>query len=201
MKLIESMEELEALYGAVSLPAQAKVSKTITPQYEKWIAASPFCALASVGPEGLDCSPRGDIGPVVSIVGPSRLAMPDWRGNNRIDTLRNIIRDPRVSLMFLIPGSGTVMRVNGRASLTADEEATGRYEVKGKRPRTVMFIDIDEVYFQCAKSVNRSKLWSDRLVDPDTLPSVGEMLAAQTADIDAATYDREAPGRLKETMW
>ena len=201
MKVIASIDELEALYGEVSTPARAKVTRTITPYYAEWIDASPFCALASVGPEGLDCSPRGDAGPVVTIVDPTRLAMPDWRGNNRIDTLRNIVRDPRVSLMFLIPGSPTVMRVNGRAFITADDEAVAQYEMQKKRPRSVIFVDVDEVYFQCAKSVNRSRLWADGHVDPATLPSVGAMLEAATTEIEAAKYDAEAPQRLAETMW
>ncbi|UOM32790.1 MSMEG_1061 family FMN-dependent PPOX-type flavoprotein [Acuticoccus sp. I52.16.1] len=201
MNRIESIDALEALYGEVSTPARVKVTRTITPYYAEWIEASPFCALASVGPEGLDCSPRGDVGAVVRIVDPTRLAMPDWRGNNRVDTLRNIVRDPRVSLMFLIPGSPTVMRVNGRAFITADEAETSKYEMKKQRPRAVIFVDVDEVYFQCAKSVNRSKLWADGHVDPATLPSVGAMLEAVSTEIDAATYDEQAPRRHAETMW
>lgn len=201
MKLIETIEELEGHYGAVSTPARNKVLPRITPLYRAYIEASPFCALASVGPEGLDCSPRGDDGPVVDIVSDTRLALPDRMGNNRIDTLRNILRDPRVSLMFLIPGSGTVMRVNGRASLTADPAVLERYVVKKKPPRTVMFVDVDEVYFQCAKSVVRSKLWSGGHVDVATLPTVGEMIEAVAEEFNAAEYDKAWPARAQETLW
>lgn len=201
MNLVASIADLETLYGDVSTPARVKVSREITPYYAKWIAASPFCALASVGPEGLDCSPRGDRGQVVDIVDPTRLALPDRRGNNRIDTLRNIVRDPRVSLMFLIPGASTVMRVNGRAFITADADVLEHYKVEAKAPRTVTFVDIVEVYFQCARAVNRAGLWSGGHVDPATLPSVGEMLEAASSEIDGAAYDEDWPQRAAKTMW
>ncbi|WP_226573300.1 pyridoxamine 5'-phosphate oxidase family protein [Acuticoccus sediminis] len=201
MNVISSIEQLETHYGEVSAPARVKVAKTITPYYARWITASPFCALASVGPEGLDCSPRGDRGTVVEIVDETRLAMPDRRGNNRIDTLRNIVRDPRVALMFLIPGSPTVMRVNGRAFITADPDVLEAYAMEGKPPRTVTFVDVDEVYFQCARAVNRAGLWSGAFPDLDALPTVGQMLEAASSEIDGKFYDEEWPKRAKESLW
>lgn len=200
---IKDIEGLEAIYGQPGLGATAKVADRLTPQYRDWIEASPFCAMATVGPEGTDCSPRGDDGPVVSVVDDKTLALPDRRGNNRIDTLRNIVRDPRISLMFLIPGSGTVMRVNGQAKITADAEVLARYETRGALPRTVTMVSIDEIYFQCARAVMRAKLWDGGLgVDPKTLPTAGQILEVMTEkQLDGTVYDRDWPERAKKGMW
>jgi PPOX class probable FMN-dependent enzyme len=166
------------------------------------IEASPFVALATVGPEGLDCSPRGDAGQVVHVEDEGTLMMPDWRGNNRVDSLSNIVRDPRVGLMFLIPGSNTTMRVNGRAVLTVDEAVTGRFEMDGKHPRSVIVIAIDEVYTQCARAVIRADLWNpEKFVDPGSLPTVGRMMKSIKDGFDGETYDRDWPGRAAKTMW
>ncbi|MBT0957112.1 pyridoxamine 5'-phosphate oxidase family protein [Alphaproteobacteria bacterium KMM 3653] len=197
---IENLEELEGLYGSPKPAALRKVTSALTPEYARLIAASPFCALATVGPEGTDCSPRGDEGPVVSVLDPSTLALPDWRGNDRIDTLRNVVRDPRVSLMFLIPGSGTVMRCNGRGRLTADPAITGPFERGGILPRSVLVITLQEVYFQCSRAVMRSGLWSGK-VTPD-LPKPGEVLAAITeGEVGGPDYDAKWPERAAKTMW
>ncbi|WP_108662267.1 pyridoxamine 5'-phosphate oxidase family protein [Acuticoccus kandeliae] len=199
---IDSEEALLAHYGMPKLPSTVKVSPVVTPHYREWIEASPFCALASVGPEGLDCSPRGDAGPVVRILDEKTIAMPDRRGNDRIDTLRNIVRDPRVSLMFLIPGSGTVLRVNGRARITSDEALRESFAMDGKLPRTVTVVKVDEVYFQCARAVVRSNMWQGGHADPATLPSIGLMLETlSSAAIDGKEYDAEWPGRAAKTMW
>lgn len=202
MGAIETVEELEAIYGQPARPAVVKVARRITPDYRAWIEASPFCALASIGPEGIDCSPRGDAGAVVEIVSETRLALPDRRGNNRIDTLRNLVRDPRAALMFLIPGSGTVLRVNGRASVTADPDVLARYTTEGKLPRTVVMIDVGEVYFQCSRAVQRARLWEGGHADLADLPTVGAMLQRLSAqEIDGATYDAEWPERAARSMW
>lgn len=200
---IDDIGALEALYGDAALASTAKVAKRLTPQYRRWIEASPFCAMATVGPEGTDCSPRGDDGPVVAVIDDETLAMPDRRGNNRIDTLRNVVRDPRISLMFLIPGSGTVMRVNGTARITADADILDRHKIRGVLPRTVTMISIGELYFQCARAVMRGKLWQGGLgIDPKTLPTPGAILEEMTAkEIDGATYDQEWPERAKDSMW
>jgi PPOX class probable FMN-dependent enzyme len=166
------------------------------------IEASPFVALATVGPEGLDCSPRGDIGGVVRIVDEKTLHMPDWRGNNRVDSLLNIVRDPRLALMFLIPGSNTTMRINARGVVSNGEALLQSFEMDGKHPRTVIVISIEEVYFQCARALMRSELWNPRnFVDPATLPTPGLMLKAATEEFDHETYDREWAGRAAKTMW
>lgn len=199
---IGSEAELAAHYGTPSKPAVAKVATHITPQYRAWIEASPFFALASVGPEGIDCSPRGDDGAAVTVVDETTIAIPDRRGNNRIDTLRNIVRDPRVSLMFLIPGSGTVIRVIGKARITADADVCEAYAKEGSAPRAVVFVTVGEVYFQCARAVMRSRLWDGGHVDHRTLPTPGAILEAMSRrEIDGAEYDEEWPARATASLW
>jgi PPOX class probable FMN-dependent enzyme len=159
-------------------------------------------ALATVGPEGIDCSPRGDLGGVVRIEDERTLALPDWRGNNRIDSLLNIVRDPRVALMFLVPGSTTTMRINGRAVISVEPGLLESFEMDGKHPRSVTVITIDEVYFQCARALMRSDLWNPaHFVDPKSLPTPGTLLKAAKADFDKETYDREWADRAAKTMW
>jgi PPOX class probable FMN-dependent enzyme len=204
MHEITTVEALEALYQPQPVPASTvKVTDHITPHYAALIQASPFVALATVGPEGLDCSPRGDLPGFVRIADPKTLMLPDRRGNNRIDSLRNIVRDPRVALLFLIPGSGTTFRVNGRAVLSADPALLDSFAVDGKPPRTAMVVTVEEAYFQCARAIVRSGLWkAESHVDPASLPTPGAMLAAVTAgEVGGETYDREWPGRAAKTMW
>ena len=204
MHEITTLEALEALYQPRPAPASTvKVTDHITPHYAALIEASPFLALATVGPEGLDCSPRGDLPGFVRIVDPKTLMLPDRRGNNRIDSLRNIVRDPRVALLFLIPGSGTTFRVNGRATLSVDPDLLENFAVDGKAPRTVMVVTVLEAYFQCARAIVRSGLWkTENQVDPKSLPTPGAMLAAVTAgEVGGETYDREWPDRAAKTMW
>lgn len=199
---IEDIATLEACYGTPAAPSLIKVADRLTPEYRAWIAAAPFCALATVGPEGLDCSPRGDDGPVAVPLDETTLAIPDRRGNNRMDSLRNILRDPRVSLMFLIPGSGTVIRVNGTARVTADAEMRARFTIDGKAPRSVIVVAIEEVYYQCARAVLRGKLWTGGIADPADLPSPGAILEAMSqAPFDGTSYDRDWPGRAAKTLW
>jgi len=205
---IDSIEALEALYGRPVAAATVKVSSVITPEYRALIQASPFCALATVGPEGLDCSPRGDapengMDGMVRIVDETTLMIPDRRGNNRLDSLRNIVRDPRVALLFLIPGSGTTLRINGQAHLTADPDVLERYAVDRKTPRSVIVIAIEEIYFQCARAVVRADLWNaEKHVDPANLPTPGDILATQSAGKEGGkTYDQAWPERAAKTMW
>lgn len=198
---IDSIETLEALYGAAIPSSVEKVADTVTGAYARWIAASRFCVLATVGPEGTDASPRGDVGPVAAILDPTRLAIPDWRGNNRLDSLRNIVRDGRVSLMFMVPGSTSVVRVNGTAELETDPDLVSRFEVKGRHPTCVIVVTVAEVYMQCAKALLRSELWveGDRSGD---VPTAGEMLAEATAERHGgADYDRDYATRAEERMW
>ncbi|WP_102225572.1 pyridoxamine 5'-phosphate oxidase family protein [Acidimangrovimonas sediminis] len=201
MTFIEDIAALEALYGTPTEAATAKVADRLTPGYRTWIARSRFCLLSTVGPEGTDCSPRGDDGPVVTELDPRMLALPDWRGNDRIDSLRNIVRDPRVSLLFLVPGSNNVIRVNGRARVSADADLCARFARQGKVPRTVVVIEIAEVYAQCARAPLRARLWTSGDESRD-LPSMGDLLREMTeGGFDGATYDAEWPGRAARTMW
>lgn len=200
--LVTSVEALKAIYGEAGEASIAKVTKVLTPEYRRMIEIAPFVALATVGPEGLDCSPHGDLGGVVRVADDRTILLPDWRGNNRIDSLINIVRDPRVALMFLIPGSTTTMRINGKAVVSAEPGLLQSFEMDGRHPRTVAVVTIDEVYFQCARALIRSELWNaDRFVDPKMLPTPGQLMKAAKADFDAQTYDREWPGRAAKTMW
>ena len=204
MHQITTLDQLEALYQPAPLPASTvKVSDHITPDYAALIQASPFVALATVGPEGLDCSPRGDLPGFVRIADPKTLVLPDRRGNNRTDSLRNIVRDPRVALLFLIPGSGTTFRVNGRAVLSADPDLLASFAVDGKAPRTVALVTVEEAYFQCARAIVRSRIWKpETYVDPKSIPSPGAMLAAVTAgEVGGEAYDRAWPERAAKTLW
>lgn len=200
MKAIKTITELEAIYGEPIPASVTKVCKTLTPKYQQWIEASRFLILSTVGPEGTDASPRGDDGPVVQILDDSTLLLPDWRGNNRIDSLRNIVRDDRVSLMFMVPGSNNVVRVNGTATITDDRAMTQRFEKKGKLPRTVIMITVTEIYFQCAKALMRSKLWAS---DDESarVPTAGEFVKEQQADFDAEGYDSGYAEYAKGRMW
>lgn len=202
MTVVTSVEQLNTLYGEPGEASLVKVTDFLLPEYRTMIEASPFMMLATVGPEGLDCSPRGDAGTVVHIEDERTLMLPDWRGNNRIDSLSNIVRDPRVALLFLVPGSNTTMRLNGRAVVRIDEELTSRFEMDGRHPRAVVVISIEEVYSQCARAVMRADLWNPaRYHDPKSLPTVGQMLASAKKGFDGNTYDREWPDRAAKTMW
>ena len=201
MEFITSLPALEALYGTPGEASLVKVARRMTPGYRKWITRARFCVLSTVGPEGTDASPRGDDGPVVTEIDPGTLALPDWRGNERIDSLRNIVRDPRVSLMFFVPGSNTVVRVNGRARVTADGPMRERFAKGDKLPRTVILIEIAEIYTQCARALMRAGIWSAK-DDTDGLPSVGDILKELTEGrFDGAGYDRDWPGRAETSLW
>lgn len=202
MTRIASLAELEALYGAPGPASLRKVADRITPDYRALIEAAPFCALATSGPEGLDVSPRGDrAGSLVRIADERRLMLPDRRGNDRIDSLRNVVRDPRLALMFLIPGWDNALRVNGRGHVEAGAELLASFAVDGKAPRSVLVIDIEEIYFQCARAMVRSGLWSGAAA-PAGLPTAGRILSGMTAgEVGGPAYDSEWPGRAAKTMW
>ena len=203
MSIVTKVEELEAIYGQPSEASMVKEVDRVTPHYAAYIAASPFMALATSGPEGLDCSPRGDKAGFVRIHDEKTLMMPDRRGNNRVDSLRNIVRDPRVGLLFLIPGSGSTLRVNGTAAISTDADLLASFEMDGKAPRTVLVITVEAVYFQCSRAIVRSDLWNpENHVDPKSLPSVGTVLASLSKDrIDGDAYDRDWPARAKASLW
>ena len=197
---IDTIEALEALYDAPVPASLTKVTSAMTPLYRQWIEAARFVVLSTAGPDGTDGSPRGDDGPVVRIVDARTLWLPDWRGNNRIDTLRNIVRDGRISLMFMVPGSMNVVRVNGRAVLTADLDVTGSFEQRGKHPKTVIIATLEEMYFQCAKAIMRSGLWT-RGGDSADVPTAGQFVKEQDQGFDGETYDATYPEYAKSRMW
>lgn len=206
MTVIATIAQLEQIYGRFSdigEASTAKVADWITPSYRRLIEASPFAALATMGPEGLDCSPRGDLPGFVRVHDDRTLMLPDRRGNNRVDSLRNIVRDPRVALLFLIPGSGTTLRVNGHAHISADPALLASFEVDGKAPRTVVVMTVEEIYFQCARAIVRSALWDpDNRVDPASLPTPGQILAGMSDNrVGGVDYDKAWPERARQTMW
>jgi len=203
MAAITTIEALEDRYAAPVEASLVKEVDRVTPEYARLIEASPFVVLATAGPEGLDCSPRGDFPGFVRIADERTLMMPDRKGNNRTDSLRNIVRDPRVALLFLLPGSGTTLRVNGRARIDDDEGLRESFTVSGQAPRTVIVMAVETVYFQCARAVVRADLWNpERHIDPSTLPTAGAMLSA-TSDgrVGGKAYDEDWPDRAKATLW
>lgn len=202
--LIDSIEKLEAIYGEVAQTARIKVLDHVSEDYGRFIAASPFVVLATVGPEGVDCSPRGDPKGFVRI-GEDRktLYIPDRRGNNRVDNLRNIVRDPRVHLMFLVPGIGEALRVTGRATISANLALRDSFAMDGKAPATVIIVSVEEVYTQCQKAMARSKLWDPASqIARSELPTVGQMLQRiSQGAFDGKAYDDEYPERMKRTIY
>jgi hypothetical protein len=199
MRTIDDIGALEALYDAANPNALKKVTPRLTPLYRRWIGASRFCILSTVGPEGTDASPRGDDGPVARIVDDATLWLPDWRGNNRIDSLRNIVRDGRVSVMFMVPGAANVVRVNGRAALTAETRATDTFERDGRTPACVVMVSVGEVYFQCAKAIMRAGLWMRD--DAEGLPSAGDFIREMDSGFDAEAYDAGYEDYARSRMW
>ncbi|WP_322966229.1 pyridoxamine 5'-phosphate oxidase family protein [Sphingomonas fuzhouensis] len=200
---ITTIAALEALYGPVSPPSIVKVADHIHPVYRPFIEASPFAVLATAGAAGLDATPRGDPAGFVHIEDDRTLLLPDRRGNNRIDSLRNIIADPRVALLFLIPGIGETLRVNGTADILAGPELLARFAMAGQLPKSVLRISVASVFFQCSRAVIRAGLWKpDSQVARETLPSAGTMLRTlSTAEIDGDAYDRALPKRLADTLY
>src|SRR6266478_9019967 len=194
MSIIRTVEELEEIYGHPNDASTVKVADRVTPPYRILIEKSPFATLATAGPEGLDCSPRGDLAGFVRIYDDKTVMLPDRRGNNRIDTLRNIVRDPRIALLFLIPGVGRTLRINGRAAISIDRELCASFAMEGKVPRSVIVVTAESVYTQCPKALVRSRLWDARLhVDESSLPSSGTIMKALQKGFDGETYDRDYP--------
>lgn len=200
---LDSIAALEARYGAANPNSLRKEVDHIHPLYRPYIEASPFMALATSGPQGLDVTPRGDPAGFVQVADAKTLLVPDRRGNNRLDSLRNLIADPRIALLFLVPGLGETLRVNGRATISIDPALLERFAVGGKPPQSVIRVSVEAVYFQCARALLRSRLWDPALhVKPGTLPSAGRILQALVEEgFDGAAYDREAPARLANNLY
>ncbi len=203
MSIIATIEALEAIYGLPGETSTVKEVARVTPHYRALIEASPFAVLATSGPEGLDCSPRGDRPGFVRVHDERTLMLPDRRGNNRVDSLRNIVRDPRAALLFMIPGIGSTLRVNGSARLSADPDLLASFAVDDKAPRSVVVVTVEAIYFQCARAIVRSDLWNPaKHVERASLPSPGEILAALTENrVGGADYDRAWADRARETLW
>ena len=212
MKNITTVAQLEALYGIPGAASTVKEIDHISPHYRAMIEASPFALLATAGPEGLVCSPRGDVPGFVRIHDLRTLMLPDRRGNNRVDSLRNIVRDARAALLFMIPSIGNTLRVNGRAVVSIEPFLLASFAIEEKTPRSVTIISIKTTFFQCARALVRSDLWNaSKHVSPAAIPTAGQILAAlsaqraPTADsaepIDGNAYDAAWPERAKQTMW
>lgn len=194
---------LAALYGQ---PGEASIRKEVSslhPVYRAIVEAAPFAVLATNGPDGLDASPRGDAPGFVAVEDEHTLLLPDRRGNNRTDSLRNVIHDPRVALLFMVPGMNETLRINGHAHVSVAPALLERFAVDAKLPRSVLVIKIETVYFQCSRALLRSRLWDVASQPPrSSLPSPGAMLSALTqASIDGAAYDRDLPERVKTTLY
>jgi len=201
-KRVNSTAELDALYAKPLESSVAKELSSLNEHYRRLIEASPFLLIASIGPGGMDCSPRGDGRGFVSIQDDQTLVIPDRRGNNRLDTLRNIVVDPRVALLFMIPGCDETLRINGQAYLSVDDELLSEFEVNGKKPTTAIVVQIEGVYFQCARALKRSHLWdSSSQVDRASLPSVGTLIQSSIADFDSDTYDSQLKERQEKTLY
>jgi PPOX class probable FMN-dependent enzyme len=199
---ITTLAELEALYDKPAGASVAKEIDHISEHYRTFIEKAPFVVVATSGPGGLDCSPRGDPAGFVRVLDRKRVLIPDRRGNNRIDSLRNLIEDPRVSLLFLIPGVNETLRINGRARILVNEELAASFAINERVPKVLVEVTADRVYFQCAKALVRSKLWAAETQVPRTaLPSTGQILAEITKAIDAAEHDRGYPERVKQTLY
>ena len=200
IEFIQELSELENLYGAVSEGARRKVSPILTPLYSEWIAASKFCVMSTVGSMGTDVSPRGDKEPVVRIIDEKTLHMPDWRGNNRIDSLRNILQDGRISLMFMVSGVNDVVRVNGTAKITASKNLRKSFEHNGHKPTCVLIISLTEVHIHCPKSMLRSKFWN--IAETSEVPTIGSILKEVTTnDFGGADFDKDLSERTRKTLW
>lgn len=201
---ITTPEQLNALLGDVSSGALRKEVSFIHPHYQALIQASPFAVLATCGPDGLDASPRGDQQGFVVVQDPQTLLLPERRGNNRVDSLRNILEDPRVALIFLIPGVGETLRVNGRASISVDPSLLDRFVVDGKAPKCVLSIRVESAFFQCARAIVRAGLWQPALPPAAArgLPTAGQMLTSLThGEVDGVQYDRDLPARQQATLY
>ena len=203
MTIVETIEQLEGIYGSPGEASLVKEVPRIIPHYRSFIERSPFCTLATVGQEGLDCSPRGDVPGFVRVQDDETLLMPDRRGNNRIDSLRNIVGNPEVALCFLIPGSRTALRVNGEAHVSVDPKLLSEFAVEEKKPRSVIVIKTKAVYFQCGRAIVRSRLWeSDAQVDPASIPSPGAVLAfLSNNQVGGSDYDSAWEERAQKTLW
>lgn len=203
MDVVTSLAELEALYGEPVPSSLTKEIDHLTPLHRAYVEASPFVVVATSGPDGMDCSPRGDPAGFVRVADDRTLLLPDRRGNNRLDTLRNLIGDPRIGLLFLVPGVGVTLRVNGTAQLTTDDALRESFAIDSKLPATVIVVTTTSVYTQCPKALIRSRLWDpQQFRDPAELPTVGQINELITnGAFDGKAYDDAYPQRVRDTIY
>jgi uncharacterized protein len=190
MSVIESESGLREAYAAPNEMVQKKILHRLDRHARAFISLSPFVVLATHGPEGADCSPRGDAPGFVTVENDTTLLLPDRRGNNLIDSLRNVAQSPDVGLLFMVPGINETLRVNGRARIITDQARLDPMAVQGKAPASALEVAITEVYFHCGKALIRSDLWNpDRHVERKSFPSLGRIIADQIAGLDAEAAD------------
>jgi uncharacterized protein len=204
--LIKTEAQLIALFDQVGEASIRKETSFLHPIYQQWINASPFAVLATAGlngTNGLDVSPRGDPAPLVRIVDDRTILLPERRGNNRIDGLKNILSNPQVALIFFIAGVRETVRVNGRAVITVDPDILNSFAIGSALPKCVIEISVEQVFFQCGRALIRSELWSPANEQQlSAVPTAGAMLNVLTAsEIDGATYDKELPARQRATLY
>ncbi|MFT5399189.1 MAG: PPOX class probable FMN-dependent enzyme [Planctomycetota bacterium] len=202
MSTIDSIEALEALYGLPKEKDLVKELDHITPHYRKLIEASPFMIVATGGPEGMDCSPRGDEPGFVRVKDERTLMFPDRRGNNRADSLRNIIQNPYIALLFMIPGVGVTLRINGKAEISVDADLLQSFAVGNSLPKSVIVITAESVYFQCSRAIVRANLWDpDSFPEPGEVPTAGELLAEISSNkFGGEKYDLDWHNRPKKNL-
>jgi len=187
---ITSLDALRELYGAPTQTSLKKQTDSLNDTYQKWLAQSCFFVIASAGVNGTDCTPRGDkTGQAFTIADDKTILIPDRRGNNRLDTLSNIIHDPRVALLFFIPGIEQTLRVMGRATVSKDTKLLDRFVLNGSRPITCICVSIETVFFQNTRALARSELWTSQPVDADNVPTPGQMISSVNPDFDPDSYD------------
>lgn len=201
MRRIDTLSDLEALYDTPVPASLSKVATHLIPSYRRWVEAARFCVISTAGSRGTHGTPRGDIDPVVRVADPKTILLPDWRGNNRLDALRDLVEDPRIAFLFMIPGTKTTVRVNGRAWITDDLALRETFAKKTILPATVIVTELTEVYTQCAKALMRSGLWETPPL-PDSLPTVGEILADMTdGAMGGPDYDANYEANAIPRIW
>jgi len=206
MQKIKSIADLKEVYGEAVPGALWKEIDYINDHYRQFIEKSPFLILATQGDKGIDCSPRGDPAGFVRVVNERCIQLPDRRGNNRLDSLRNIVANPEVGLIFLIPNIGETIRLSGRADIVVEPELCDSFAINGKPASSVISISVEKVYFQCQKAIARSKLWdADLHIQRDELPSTGEMVkqfaSMNNVEFDGQAYDQNYPEHMKKTIY
>lgn len=206
LKKITSIETLENLYGKPVDSSLWKEIDHINEHYQAFIETSPFLILATYGEKGVDCSPRGDPAGFVRVTDRQTLLIPDRRGNNRLDSLRNIITNPEVGLIFLVPNAGETIRVSGVAEILIDEALCQSFAMNGKPASSVLKVTVKKAYFQCQKAIARSGLWqASTYPERAELPTAGEMVEQfsrnRGTEFDGEAYDRDYPERMKKTIY